>query len=209
MWQAGVYSAVMHYLNAVKAAGTSTLCAGQVGPGRGRLVARIFSNSSTVMSHVSCKCHLQHMLLRCAAIWSSAIHFASQPSSAARSIVLRRGTLGLLAFFLLLPSVLSRAEDRSNSTPPSDIPGPNRLWFLEPFMSFNRGPSKSMEPVTLELRNRGGSDKPIILRVPRAYIAEVAEPDQRVQSYVTLVVYLPDYLPRALADQAGLKTRGK
>jgi hypothetical protein len=76
-------------------------------------------------------------------------------------------------------------------------------------MSFNRGPSKSMEPVTLELRNRGGSDKPIILRVPRAYIAEVAEPDQRVQSYVTLVVYLPDYLPRALADQAGLKTRGK
>jgi len=64
-----------------------------------------------------------------------------------------------------------------------------------------------MEPVAIELTHRG--DKPISLRVPRAYIREISQPGEIAQTFITLVVYLPDYLPRALADQAGHTTRGQ
>jgi len=101
----------------------------------------------------------------------------------------------------------SLAQAQAGESPLQDIPGPNHLWFLEPFMPKSSSPSTSMEPVTIELTNRAG--KVILLNIPRAYIAEISDPRQTDQTYVTLAVYLPDYLPRFLADRAGHKTRGE
>jgi hypothetical protein len=67
--------------------------------------------------------------------------------------------------------------------------------------------STGMEPVAVDLTNRAG--KVIALRIPRAYVAQVSDPSEDVQTLVNVVVYLPDYLPRFLADQAGQKTHGE
>jgi hypothetical protein len=41
------------------------------------------------------------------------------------------------------------------------------------------------------------------------YIAQVSDPSEDAQTFVNVVVYLPDYPPRFLADQAGQKTHGE
>jgi hypothetical protein len=41
------------------------------------------------------------------------------------------------------------------------------------------------------------------------YIAQVSDPSEDAQKFVNVVVYLPDYPPRFLADQAGQKTHGE
>jgi len=64
-----------------------------------------------------------------------------------------------------------------------------------------------MDPVTVELTNR--ANKVIALRIPPAYIAQISQPGEISQTFITLAVYLPDYLPRFLADRAGHKTRGE
>jgi hypothetical protein len=74
-------------------------------------------------------------------------------------------------------------------------------------MSKPSNPSTSMEPIAIELTN--GAGKVIALSVPRAYITQVSQPGEISQSFITLVVYFPDYLPRFLADRAGHKTRGE
>jgi len=88
-----------------------------------------------------------------------------------------------------------------------DIPGPDPLWFFEPFMLRLSTPSTDMDPVTVELTNR--ANKVIALRIPPAYIAQISQPGEISQTFITLAVYLPDYLPRFLADRAGHKTRGE
>jgi hypothetical protein len=59
--------------------------------------------------------------------------------------------------------------------------------------------STSMEPVAVDLTNRAG--KVIALRIPRAYVAQLSDPSEDAQTLVNVVVYLPDYLSRFLADQ--------
>src|SRR5262245_881471 len=110
-----------------------------------------------------------------------------------------------VAFALMLMPRL--AHGQTGAPRVQDIPGPNRLWFLEPLMPRTSTPSTDMNPVAIELTNRAG--KAIVLRIPRAYIAEISDPRETAQTYITLAVYFPDYLPRFLADRAGHKTRGK
>lgn len=66
-----------------------------------------------------------------------------------------------------------------------------------------------MDIVSLQIGKPEFRSRPTALRIPRSYIAQVSDPGQKIQSFITLVVYLPDYLPRALADKAGLQTRGE
>ena len=99
------------------------------------------------------------------------------------------------------------AQGQTGASRVQDIPGPSPLWFLDPLMPRLSNPSTNMDPVTIELTNR--VNKVIALRIPRAYIAEISEPRKIVQTYITLVVYFPDYFPRFMADQAGHKTRGE
>jgi hypothetical protein len=97
----------------------------------------------------------------------------------------------------------------------SDLPGPNRWWFLSPWLGSTTGrPSSSMQPISVQLARLNGKtleplSLPTRLCIPRAFIGDVSEPERPVQSYVTLVVYLPDYLPRFLAEKAGSETRGE
>jgi hypothetical protein len=97
----------------------------------------------------------------------------------------------------------------------SELPGPNRWWFLSPWQGFTgKAASSSMERVSIQLANLNGKTlEPMSVRttlcVPRAYIGDVAQPARSVHSYVTLVVYLPDYLPRFLAEKAGFQTQGE
>ena len=73
----------------------------------------------------------------------------------------------------------------------------------------NLGPdsaSSSMEPVAVELKN--SQQRITKLSIPRAYIPIVSEPNKELQSII-VVVYLPDYLPRFAAEQAGHRTLGK
>jgi hypothetical protein len=113
----------------------------------------------------------------------------------------------VLTAAVLLMSLRAFAEGQTGASPPHDIPGPNPLWFLEPLMPRSSNPSTSMDPVAIDLTN--GAGKVIALRVPRAYIAQVSQPREIAQSFINLAVYLPDYLPRFLADRAGHKTRGE
>ena len=90
-----------------------------------------------------------------------------------------------------------------------DIPGPNRFPFLEPFVGSTRTPSSSMELVSVEVGFANSTNKRTALRVPRSYFVWVSEPGKNFQTFIQLAVYLPDYLPKALADKAGLQTRGE
>ena len=110
-----------------------------------------------------------------------------------------------VAFALMLMPRL--AHGQTGAPRVQDIPGPNRLWFLEPLTPRTSTPSTDMNHVAIELTNRAG--KAIVLRIPRAYIAQISDPRETAQTYVTLAVYFPDYLPRFLADRAGHKTRGE
>jgi hypothetical protein len=88
-----------------------------------------------------------------------------------------------------------------------NIPGPDRFWFMGPLSPFGASASSSMKPVELELVT--SAKKSVPLKIPRAYIATISEPERTQQSFINLVVYLPDYLPRTLADKAGHQTQGK
>jgi hypothetical protein len=116
--------------------------------------------------------------------------------------------LSVLAAIVTAIGTSGAAGQETGPRSHEDLPGPNRLWFLEPLMPFlGARPSSSMEPVSFELTN--SAQTTTRLRIPRAYISRVSEPGQVSQSFVRLAVYLPDYLPRFLADQAGHQTRGK
>jgi hypothetical protein len=115
-----------------------------------------------------------------------------------------------VAIFIAAVSLISMqalAEEQTGAPRLRDIPGPNSLWFLGPLGPSSSKISTSMEPIAVDLTNRAG--KVIALRMPRAYIAQVSNPSEDAQTFVNVVVYLPDYRPRFLADQGGRKTHGE
>lgn len=105
-------------------------------------------------------------------------------------------------FLLLQAGHVTHASDIQN------LPEPNRLWFLEPYMPF-LGPaaSTSMELVSLEIKTP--TQKTVGLKIPRAYISTVSASGQIEQTFINLAVYLPDYLPNVLAKKAGHRIRGR
>jgi hypothetical protein len=115
--------------------------------------------------------------------------------------------IATLTAAVALISMQASAEEQTGAPRLRDIPGPNPLWFLGPLVPSSPKINTSMEPVAVDLTNRAG--KVMALRIPRAYIAQLSNPSEDAQTFVNVVVYLPDYLPRFLADQAGQKTHGE
>ena len=111
---------------------------------------------------------------------------------AAIFVTCRRLPLFLIVLVVAVPlmPMQASAQGQTGASRLQDIPGPSALWFLDPLMPRLSNPSPNMDPVTIELTNR--ANKVIALRIPRAYIAEISEPREIVQTYVTLAVYFPD-----------------
>jgi len=116
--------------------------------------------------------------------------------------------LGLLAVTVPPAQV---ADDAPNVSAVSAIPG----WMLNFFrlLQGRNGPvSTSMEPREITLVGRTGFT--VRLRVPEAYIdragkVELAESGASgTGGFVDIVAFLPDMLPKHLAEQAGHKIHG-